>query len=136
MVQIPLEGGVIQNKIEPEEPTEKSVVAVKSSFALSADDMDVNFDLETMIDINVEQRTYKPMQTTACTRMKGGLDTNRTETDSFLCSEQGDKICAVMDKSVHYHLRSREPPSEGESCHGCDTQVCLLDSFSECPGER
>ncbi len=54
MVQIPLEGGVIQKKRKPEEPTEKSVVAVKSSFALSTDNMDVNFDLETMIDINVK----------------------------------------------------------------------------------
>jgi hypothetical protein len=54
VAQIPLEGGVIQKKIEPEEPTEKSVVAVKSSFASSANNMGVNFDLETMIDINVE----------------------------------------------------------------------------------
>ncbi len=122
VVQILLESGVIQKTIEPEEPTEKSVVAVESSFATSANDMDVNFDLETMIDINVEQRTYKPMQTTAYTRMKGGLDTNGTE----------DKICAVTNKSVHYRLRSGEPPSEGESCHGRDAQVCLLDSVSEC----
>ena len=62
------------------------------------------------------------MQTTAYTNMKGGLDTNGTE----------DKICAVMDESVHYRLRTGEPPSEGESCHGRDTQVCLLDSVSEC----
>jgi hypothetical protein len=54
VVQILLEGGVIQKTIEPEEPTEKSVVAVKSSIVTSANDMDVNFDLETMIDINVE----------------------------------------------------------------------------------
>ena len=54
MVQILLEGGVIQKTIEPEQPTEKSVVAVKSSIVTSANDMDVNFDLETMIDINVE----------------------------------------------------------------------------------
>jgi hypothetical protein len=84
--------------------------------------MDVNFDLETMIDINVERRTYKPMQTTPYTKMTGGLDTNGTE----------NKICAVTDKSVHYRLRTGDPPSEGESCHGHDTQVCLLDSVSEC----
>ncbi len=54
VVQILLEGGVIQKTIEPEELTEKSVVAVKTSIAMSANDMDVNFDLETMIDINVE----------------------------------------------------------------------------------
>ncbi len=32
---------------------------------------------------------------------------------------------AVTNESVHYHLRSGESPSKGESCHGCVEQVSL-----------